>query len=160
HGLTADTSADLWVPLAAYRTLVSSESDRPLFELAGRLAPGSSRSAAEAECREIWQSTMDRYYREIEHQSADDAAQLVARNIELESLERGVSILRDSFDGVLKVANVAALLLLLIVCLNVGGILMARAVTRQHERAVQLALGAPPMALVRQVVAEGVLLTA
>jgi predicted permease len=160
HGLTADTSADLWMPLASYRTLVSSESDRPMFELAGRLAPGSLRPAAEAECREIWQSTMDRYYREIEGRSTVDAAQLVARNIELESLERGVSIPRDSFVGVLKVAIAAALLLLLIVCLNVGGILMARAVTRQHERAVQLALGAPPMALVRQVVAEGVLLTA
>jgi predicted permease len=160
HGLTADTSADLWMPLAAYRTMMSSESDRPMFELAGRLTPGAQRSAAEAECREIWQSTMDRYYRDIEHRSAEDAAQLVARNIELESLERGVSILRDSFDRVLKVAIAASLLLLLIVCLSVGGILMTRAVARQHERAVQLALGASPMALVRQVAAEGVLLTA
>src|SRR5260370_27322113 len=130
------------------------------FELAGRLTPGSSRASAEVECRAIWQSTMDRYYRDIEHQSAAEATQLVARAVDVESLERGVSILRDSFDKVLKGTIVAALLLLLIVCLNVGGILMARAVARQQELAVQLALGASPMALVRQVAAEGMLLTA
>lgn len=160
HGLTTDTGADLWIPRAAYRTLVLSESDPLMFELAGRLAPGSSRTAAEAECRAIWQSTMDRYYRDVEHQSAEDASQLVARGVDLESLERGVSVLRDSFNGVLKITIVAALLLLLIVCLNVGGILVARAVMRQQELAVLLALGASPMALVRQVAAEGVILTA
>jgi len=160
HGLTTDTGADLWIPLPAYRTLVPSESGLLRFELAGRLTPGSLRASAEAECRAIWQSTMDRYYRDIEHRSAEDATQLVARGVELESLERGVSILRDSFDKVLKITIVAALLLLLIVCLNVGGILMARAVARQQELAVQLALGASPMALVRQVAAEGVLLAA
>ena len=160
HGLTTDTGADVWIPRAAYRTLVPSGADRFSFELAGRLAPGSTREAAAAECRAIWQSTMDRYYRDVEHQSAADVTQLVARGVELESLERGVSILRASFDGVLKITIVAALLLLLIVCLNVGGILMARAVTRQQELAVQLALGASPMALVRQVLAEGVLFAA
>jgi predicted permease len=160
HGLTTDTGADLWIPLAAYRTLVPPEGDRLMFELAGRLAPGSSRAAAEAECRAIWQSMMDRYYRDIEHRPAEEATQLVARGVELESLERGVSILRDSFGGVLKITIVAALLLMLIVCLNVGGILVARAVTRQQELAVQLALGASPLALVRQVAAEGMLLTA
>src|SRR5262249_53417165 len=144
HGLTTDTGADVWIPLAAYLPLVSS-ADPIMFELAGRLTPGSSRAAAETECRAIWQSTMDRYYREIDQRSAEEAAQLVARGVELESLERGVSVLRASFDGVLKTTMVAALLLLLIVCINVGGILMARAVTRQHELAVQLALGASPI---------------
>jgi len=161
HGLTTDTGADVWMPLAAYRTLVpAGGGDRLIFELAGRLAPGASREAAEAECRAIWQSTMEGYYRDDEHQSAQDVTQLVARSVALESLERGVSVLRASFDGVLKITIGAALLLLLIVCLNVGGILMARAVTREQELAVQLALGASPMALVRQVMAEGVLYAA
>jgi predicted permease len=158
NGLTTDTGPDLWIPLNAYRTFVKPDDDRITFELAGRLKPGFSRLQAEAECRSIWQSTMKDYYKNVEHRSEEDAAQLVMRGIELESVERGVSILRDSFDGVLKISITSTILLLLIVCLNVGGILLVRAAARQQEFAVRLALGASSLMLVRQILAESLLL--
>jgi predicted permease len=160
HGLTTDTSADVWVPWRAYRTLVPADDGSPAFEVAGRLRPGSSKATAEAESRTIWQSTMSRYYAEIEHRSAEDVKQLVARSLELDSLERGVSVLRESFGKILTTTLIAALLLLLLVCLNISGILLTRAVTRTQELAVRLALGASPVALVQHVLAEGILLTA
>jgi putative ABC transport system permease protein len=158
NGITSDTGSDMWIPLNAYKALVPSDGRRITLELGGRLKSGFSRVQAETECRGIWQSTMKDYYRNVEHLSGEEAAQLVAQGVELESLERGVSVLRDSFDGVLKTLIASTLLLLLIVCLNVGGIIMVRTAARQHELAVRVALGASPLMLLRQVLAEGFLL--
>jgi predicted permease len=160
NGITTDTGPDLWIPLRAYRTLFSSDSESITLELAGRLKSGVSRLQAEAECRTIWQSAMNDYYRNVEHRSDEEAAQLVTRGIELESLERGVSIMRGSVNRVLTILTASTLLLLVIACLNVGAILLVRAAARQPEFALQLALGATPLMLVRQVMAEGFLLAA
>jgi predicted permease len=155
-GTTTDTSPDLWTTLSAYSTLLLPPEDRGsiTLEIAGRLKPESTRAQAEAECRSIWQSMMKDYYKSVEHLSDEDASGRVARGVNVESLERGVSILRDNFDGVLKLLIASTTLLLVIVCLNVGSILTARAAARQQEFAVQLALGASPLMLVRQVLAE------
>jgi len=154
-GTTTDTSPDLWTTLSAYTTLLP-PADRGsiTLEIAGRLKPESTRAQAEAECLSIWQSMMKDYYKSVEHLSDEDASGLVARGVKVESLERGVSILRDNFDGVLKLLIASTTLLLVIVCVNVGSILTGRAAARQQEFAVRLALGASPLMLVRQVVAE------
>ena len=127
RGLTTDTTPDMWIPLSAFKSLVKNV-DRPLqFQLAARLKSGLSLKQAEVECQTVWQSTMTDYYRNIERVPEKDVAELVGRVVHLESLERGVSVLRNNFKTVLETILVASLFLLLAVCLTVGGLFTIRA---------------------------------
>jgi predicted permease len=160
NGFTLDTAPDLRVPLSAFPLLVDFTRDQTRFELAGRLKPGFTRLQAEAECRVIWQATMKDYYQNVEKRPSQVASEMISRGMGLEPLERGVSLLRDRYGNVLKMMMASAGLLVLIICINVGGLLLARAAAREHEIAVRLAVGATRFRLVRQVLAESFLLAA
>ena len=159
RGLTTDTTPDIWIPLSAFKSLV--KDDQPLrFQVAARLKPGLSLKQAEVECQTVWQSTMMDYYRNIEGLPEKDAAELVGRVVRLESLERGVSVLRNSFKTVLEAILVASTGLLLAVCFTVGGLFTIRALSRRLEFAVRYSLGASRLDLLRQQWIEGLMFAA
>ncbi|MBW3534234.1 MAG: ABC transporter permease [Gemmatimonadetes bacterium] len=142
-GLSFLGDADLLVPLGA--SPASSRDDADLDVMA-RLAPGASVAAARAEMEAL----------------AD-------RLGELHPVDLGwgarVTPLRDALVGeaVRRAGWVlvgAAALLLLIACVNVSNVLMARASTRRSEMGVRAALGAGRGRMVRMLLTESAVLAA
>ena len=73
---------------------------------------------------------------------------------------RGPSGLRQSYARPLITILVVVVLVLVIACVNIANLLLARGTARRHELSVRLALGAPRSRLVRQLLIEGLVLAA
>jgi predicted permease len=160
NGLALDTTPDVRVPLRAYLSLANLRLDYIRLEIAGRLKPGFTRLQAEGECRALYQSSMRDYLQTVVKLDPHTISELLSRGMGLDTLDRGVSVVRDRYADALKLLMASVSLLVLIICANVGGLLLARAAAREQEIAVRLAVGATRMQLVRRVFAESFLLAA
>ena len=78
----------------------------------------------------------------------------------LTSAATGISELRRQFSQPLFVLLGAAMVVLLVACANVGNLVLARTAARRPEFALRLALGAGPLRIFRQVLAEAFVLSA
>jgi predicted permease len=67
--------------------------------------------------------------------------------------------LRDQFTRPLYILVGVVGLILLVACVNLASLMLARTVTRSHEMSVRVALGAKPWALARQVLIESLTLS-
>jgi predicted permease len=124
--------------------LAEIEGDHNYFGIA-RLKPGVSLAQAAAEMNTMQQA--------IGRQTPDHVA-LGASLVGLQQYLTGSS--RNSL--LMLLAAVATVLL--IGCVNITNLLLARAASREHEAAVRSAMGASPAQLVRSAVAEPLLLSA
>lgn len=70
----------------------------------------------------------------------------------------GTSPLRDRFQQPVLALFVLVALILLITCANLANLLVARGIARRHEMSLRLSLGAARFELVRQLLAESLLL--
>jgi hypothetical protein len=77
----------------------------------------------------------------------------------LASAERGVSTLRKQFTGAVTAVMGGVVALLLLVCGNIGGLMLARAETHSREVGIRLSLGASRWSILRRTLVEAALLS-
>jgi putative ABC transport system permease protein len=126
--------------------------------LFGRLKPGISGTAAETAINATYRPILDEIEAPLQTgMTEQQLTQFRAKTITVTPGARGQSwIVRDS--GVpLSILLVSAATVLLIACVNIANLMLARGATRVGEMAVRLSLGAAPRRLVALLFTEAVL---
>lgn len=136
-------NSDVWI-LAAYTSQQLADHDDHYLSVAGRLKPGVSLAQAQSEASVIALRLEQQY-------PIDDKD----RGFRLEPLT--TALLGDQ-RSVMQMMLAAVAFVLLIACANIANLQLARSRTRQKEMAVRAALGASPRRIVRQLLAESVVL--
>ena len=136
--------AQAWVP---YAMPAPGEARRDQHDLTvlGRLADGRTAAQAKAELGVVAKRL------EAEHPQTN-----TGRGVDVRSFNIGFG--DPVLPQILVIWQAAAVLLMLIACVNVANLVLARGAERQRELALRMALGAGRGRIVRQLVTEGVVM--
>jgi macrolide transport system ATP-binding/permease protein len=148
-------SADYWAPLSM-EPRIEPGNDWPHSRYAsniwamGRLRPGVSRAQAEADLNRIARQLADTYPDVLDRKSRFHLSPPGLIGEALRGPITGFGVVLMGIGG----------LVLLLACVNLAGMLTARASDRRREIGIRLALGASKARLLRQLMTESLLLAA
>ena len=140
--------SELWVPMSfSAEELSHTGSFSWSYSMVGRLRPGVSAEQAVSDAERVARETMRNYPAFM----AGLTFHPVVRPLNEETVEQPRPLIRTLF--------LAVAVVLLIACANLAGLLLVRAIRRQREIAVRLALGASSAALLWQATLESLLVS-
>ncbi|UWZ83103.1 ABC transporter permease [Occallatibacter riparius] len=145
---------DIWLPIAQQpyffqHSAVLKDWTNASVRMWGKLAPGVSAKAAEQELRSLTN--------ELRHEHPE----AVWDGEFIQSSPGGhLQVMQPQMYQIAAMIGVLTLLILVVSCANVGGLMLARAVARQHEIGIRLAIGAGRWRILRQLCTESLVLGA
>jgi predicted permease len=139
---------ELWVPISLSPQELAPEASAGWYlQFVGRLKPGVTLEQAQSDAGVVAQQIMRNY----PPNEANFRIRPVVYPLQRITVVQARPLLRMLFMAVAVV--------LLIACANLAGLLLVRAIHRQRETAVRLALGAPALVLLREMILESLVLS-
>jgi putative ABC transport system permease protein len=155
-GIQADTGVDVFAP---HDSIIPAQKERrPVAsEVLVRLRSGVSFEQATAEITARWPALLEQARASM--QQAQEGANIVGATPRLERMATGLSTFRDRYSPTIQLILGLTGLLLLLACVNLGGLLLTRLTARGTELGVRLALGGSQWRIAQQMLTESLVLS-
>ena len=140
--------AELWVPMSLLPQELSAEASASWYlGLVGRLKHGVTEEQAQSDAGVVAQEIMRGFPADVSNLRIKPVVYPLQQITVVET------------RPLLRMLFLAVAVVLLIACANLAGLLLVRAIGRQRETAVRMALGASALTLLRQMILESIVLS-